>query len=108
MTIIECFKMPVCVSVCVCVCVYACVCVGACLVVSDSLRPHGLQPTRLLWPWDSPGKNTGSWLPFPPPGNLPDPGIEPISPMSPASTGKFFTTSTTGEALKMPLGKCKC
>ena len=27
-------------------------------VVSDSLRPHGLQPTRLLCPWDSPGKNT--------------------------------------------------
>ena len=28
-------------------------------VVSDSLRPHGLQPTRLLHPWDFPGKNTG-------------------------------------------------
>ena len=28
-------------------------------VVSNSFRPHGLQPTRLLCPWDSPGKNTG-------------------------------------------------
>ena len=28
-------------------------------VVSDSLRPHGLQPTRLLHPWDFPGKSTG-------------------------------------------------
>ena len=28
-------------------------------VVSDSLRPYGLQPTRLSRPWDSPGKNTG-------------------------------------------------
>ena len=28
-------------------------------VVPDSLRPHGLQPTRLLCPWDSPGKGTG-------------------------------------------------
>ena len=28
-------------------------------VVSDSLRPHGLQPTRLLCPWDFPGKSTG-------------------------------------------------
>ena len=28
-------------------------------VVSDSLRPPGLQPTRLLHPWDFPGKNTG-------------------------------------------------
>ena len=27
-------------------------------VVSDSLRPHGLQPTRLLRPWDFPGKST--------------------------------------------------
>ena len=26
---------------------------------SDSLRPRGLQPARLLCPWDSPGKNTG-------------------------------------------------
>ena len=28
-------------------------------VMSDSSRPHGLQPTRLLCPWDSPGRNTG-------------------------------------------------
>ena len=28
-------------------------------VVSDPSRPHGLQPTRLLHPWDFPGKNTG-------------------------------------------------
>ena len=28
-------------------------------VVSDSLQPHGLQPTRLLRPWDFPGKSTG-------------------------------------------------
>ena len=27
-------------------------------VVSDSLQPHGLKPTRLLCPWDFPGKNT--------------------------------------------------
>ena len=29
------------------------------LVVSDSVRPHRRQPTRLPHPWDSPGKNTG-------------------------------------------------
>ena len=28
-------------------------------VVSDSVQPHRRQPTRLLCPWDSPGKNTG-------------------------------------------------
>ena len=27
--------------------------------MSSSLRPHRLQPARLLYPWDSPGKNTG-------------------------------------------------
>ena len=28
-------------------------------VVSDPQRPHGLQPSRLLRPWDFPGKSTG-------------------------------------------------
>ena len=28
-------------------------------VMSDSSRPHGLQPTRLLRPWDFPDKSTG-------------------------------------------------
>ena len=27
--------------------------------MSDSQRPHGLQPTRLFCPWDFPGKSTG-------------------------------------------------
>ena len=30
-----------------------------CSETSDSLRPYGLKPTRLLCPWDSPGQNTG-------------------------------------------------
>ena len=33
--------------------------VGVCSDVSDSLQPHGLQSTRLLCPWNFPGKNTG-------------------------------------------------
>ena len=33
--------------------------VRVCSVVPDSFRPHGLQLTRLLCPWDFPGKNTG-------------------------------------------------
>ena len=36
---------------CVCVCLVAQLCL--------TLRPHGLQPTRLLCPWNSPGKNPG-------------------------------------------------
>ena len=37
-------------------------------------------------------------LQWPPPGNLPDTGIEPMSLMSPAFASGFFTTATTGEA----------
>ena len=31
--------------------------------MSDSLQPYGLQPTRFLCPWDSPGKKTGAGCP---------------------------------------------
>ena len=41
-----------------------------------------------------------SELPCPPPGDLPNPGIEPGSLTSPALTGRFFTPSATWEALK--------
>ena len=40
------------------------------------------------------------WLPRPPPGDLPNPGIEPISLMSPALTDRIvFTASVIWEAL---------
>ena len=42
---------------------------------------HGISQARIL-----------SGLPLPSLGDLPDPGIEPKSPMSPALTGRFFTT----------------
>ena len=44
-------------KLCVCVCECLCVCVS-CPVMSYSLRPHGLQLSRLLCPWNSPSKNT--------------------------------------------------
>ena len=37
-----------------------------------------------------------SGVPFPSPGDLPDLGIEPVSLMSPALAGRFFTISATG------------
>jgi len=64
----------------------------SCSVVSDSLRPHG------LYPWNSPGKNTGVGCHFLLQGDLTNPGIKPISLVSPALAGRFFTTSTTWEA----------
>ena len=50
--------------------------------VSNPLRPHRLWPTRLLCPWDFPGKNTGVMLPTS--GDLPHLGIQPVCPASPA------------------------
>ena len=38
-----------------------------------------------------------SGLPFPPPGDLPDPGIEPASPVSLALAGGFLTTEPPGK-----------
>ena len=37
-------------------------------------------------------------MPCPSPGDLPDPGIEPTSLVSPALAGKFFTTSASWES----------
>ena len=36
-----------------------------------------------------------SGLPFSPPGDLPNPGMEPVSPLSLTLAGGFFTTSAT-------------
>ena len=121
--------------------------------MSDSVRPHRRQPTRLPRPWDYPGKNTGvgchfllqcmkvkserevnqscptlatpwtaahqappsmgfprqeywSRLPFPTPGDLPNPGIEPTVLTFPALAGRLFTTTVTWEALLLLLLSC--
>ena len=47
--------------------------------MSDSVQPSGLQPVRVLGPWDSPGKNTGVGS-HSLPGDPSNPGIEPRSP----------------------------
>ena len=69
----------------------------SCLTLWD---PMDCIPTRLLCPWDSPGKEYWSGLPCPPPGHLPDPGIEPASPTSPILASGFFATGATLEAPK--------
>ena len=46
---------------------------------------HGVFQARIL-----------EWLPFPPPGDLPNPGIEPVSLVSPALAGCFFTSLPPG------------
>ena len=66
-------------------------------VLSNSLQPYGIQPARLLCPWGFFRQEYWIGLPFPSPGDLPDPGIES---MSPALAGGFFTTTATWEALE--------
>ena len=51
---------------------------------------HGVLQARIL-----------KWVAFPPPGDSSDPGIEPMPLMSPAFTGRFFTTSATWEASRL-------
>ena len=59
--------------ICVCVCLVT----QLCLTLCDPLE---LQPTRLLCPWGFSRQKYWSGLSCPPPGDLPNPGIEPRSP----------------------------
>ena len=52
-------------------------CMHVCSVMSDYLWHHGLQPTRLLCPWNFPGKNTGLGCHFLPQGIFPIQGSNP-------------------------------
>ena len=79
-------------------------------------KSHALQAISLLSeppgklkniPWyaslymTSPRQEYWSGLPYPAPGGLPDPGIEPTSLTSPALAGRFFSASTTWEDHKI-------
>ena len=66
----------------------------SCSVVYDSIdcsppdsSVQGIFPRREYW----------SKLPFPTPGDLPDPGIKPMTPASPAFAGGLFTTEPPGK-----------
>ena len=72
------------------------VCVLSCFSCVQLLRPHGLQPTRLLCPWDSQGNNTGVGCYALLQGNLPDSGIEPVSPVAPALQADSLPLSHRG------------
>ena len=66
-------------------------------VVSDSVTPRTVDRQAPLTTGFSRQEYWSEW-PFPPPGDLPDPNIEPASLMSPALAGRFFTTTATWEA----------
>ena len=90
----HCTPFPLSVCVCVCVCVCACT--------------HRLSPVRLfVTPWTIahqaplsmgfPRQEYWSGLPFPSSENLPEPGTEMVSLVSPALSGRFFTTVLPGK-----------
>ena len=58
---------------------------------------HGIHQTRIL-----------EWVECPPPGELPDSGIKPLSLVSPALAGGFFITMATWEAQKRVTSVCVC
>ena len=66
-------------------------------VISDSLQSFGLQPARLLCPWDFFRQEYWNGLPFLPPGNIADPGIKPRSPVSFALQVDSLSTETLGK-----------
>ena len=67
-----------------------------CSIGSNSLPSHGLQPARLL-PMEFSRQEYWRALPFLPPRDLPDPGIEPNSLVSPALARGFSTTEPPGK-----------
>ena len=77
-----------------CVCVCVCVCSDA----QSSLSATPWTVARQA-PLSMGFSQQESWsgLPFPPPGDLPIPGVEPMPPVSPALAGRFFTTEPPGK-----------
>ena len=57
--------------------IYFLVCAQSLKVMSNSLQPHGLQPTEILCPWGFSRQEYWSGLACSPPGHLPNPGIKP-------------------------------
>ena len=66
--------------------------------MSNSLQPPWAAAYQVPLVMEISMQEYWSGLPFPPPEDLPDPGVEPVSFMSPALVGGFFITTTTWEA----------
>ena len=70
----------------------------SCSAVSISLRPHGLQPARLLCPWEFSKQEYQSGLPCPSSRGSSQPRHRT---QVPCFVGRFFTNHTTREALTL-------
>ena len=79
---------------CVCVRVHRQVCMLS--HISFFATPEGVA-CQARWPMGFFRKENCSGLPFPPPGDLPDPGIEPMFPLSPALQADCLPTEPLGK-----------
>ena len=77
----------------------------SCSVMSDSLQTPRTVVCQAPLSMGFSRQEYWSGLPFPPPGDPPHPGIEPLSPESSALAGSFFTTEPPGKSyyLILPL-----
>ena len=89
------FHVRVCVCVCVCMCVCLCSVTQSCLTLCNPM--HCIPPLSMEFS----RQKYWSGLPFPPLGDLPGPGLEPESPVSPALAGRFFTPAPLGKPTSM-------
>ena len=87
----EWFTFKVCVCVCVCVCVHA----QSLSRIRLFATPRTVARPALL-SMEFSRQEYWSGLPFPSPGELPDAGIKPVSPVSPALASAFFTIALPG------------
>ena len=75
-------------------------CVLSCSVVSDSFVTLWTVACQAPLSMGLFRQEYWNELPFPPPENLPDSGIEPVSLASPTSVGRFFATVPPGKTAK--------
>ena len=71
----------------------------SCSVMSESFRPHGLLPTRLLCPWSSPGRNTEVGSHSLLQGTFPTQGSNPCPTLQADSFTVWATKETHGPTL---------
>ena len=72
----------------------------ACMLVARHLTPWTIAHQAPLSMGFSRQEYWSGWS-YPPPGDLPHPGIEPTSLVSPALAGRFFTTVSLGKTLTL-------